>query len=88
MGDGRFWCGGIIVKYSSRHQVMGDVYMIKESLREKLAWLEYIEGDIEQVERWVSTGKMKGNCEIGEVGQWRDESGKGIRRELRPEMFI
>ena len=88
IGEGRFRCGGIIVGFSSRRQVQGNVYMIKESLREELAWLEYIEGDIEQVERWVSMGEEKGSGEIGKVGQWRDESEKGVKRELRPEMFI
>ena len=88
MGDGRFWCGGIIVGFSSRRQVIGDVYKVKESLREELAWLEYIEGDIEQVERWISMGEERvERSEIGKVGKWRDESEKGVKRELRAEMF-
>ena len=90
MGDGRFWCGGFIVGFSSRRQVIGDVHRIKANLREELAWLEYIEGDVELVERWISIvneGNME-ESEMGTVGQWRDESGKGVKRELRPEMFI
>ena len=79
MGDGRFWCGGIIVGFSSRRQVTGDVYMIKASLREELAWLEYIEGDIEQVGKWISMGEERQRkVRLGKL----DSGGMKVRRVL------
>ena len=87
LGNGRFWIAGFVVRYNSRRCVQGDVFMIKASLREELAWLEGVEIEIEEVERWIVRGEGKVGKEI-EVGQWRDESGRAVKRELRPEMFI
>jgi hypothetical protein len=88
LGDGRFWCGGFIVVFSSRRPVGGDIYIIKTSLREECAWLIGIEADVGQVERWMSGTTIGREGADGKVGQWRDEAGRGVKRELRPEMFI
>lgn len=87
LGNGKFWCGGFTAIFSSRRPVAGDVHMIKASLREECSWLDYIEGDISAIERWISLGEGK-EGKVGKSGQWRDESGKAVKRELRPEMFI
>lgn len=76
-----------MVAYSSRRMVNGDVYMVKSSLREECAWLNYVEAEIDTLNRWRELGDGKENGG-GEVGQWRDESGRAVKRELRPEMLI
>ena len=76
--------------YSSRRAVGTDVAGIKATLREELAWLEAIEVDISVVERWIRRGVMEGGAAGGGgvVGHWRDEGGRGVKRELRAAMFI
>lgn len=81
--------------FSSRRKVEGDVWGVKRDLREELAWLVGVEGDVGVVERWIEMGRemvtMGGgggrNREV-RVGQWRDENGRDVKRELRAEMFI
>jgi hypothetical protein len=88
LGEGRFWCGGFVVMYSSRKRVDGDIQFVKETLRQECAFLVGVETDLKVLERWVE-GSVQGKEEkTFKVGQWRDESGKGVQRELRPEMFI
>ena len=76
--------------YSSRRTVGADVAGVKATLREELAWLEAIEADVSAVDRWISRGVMEGGArgDRGLVGHWRDEGGREVKRELRPEMFI
>lgn len=76
--------------YSSRRTVGADVAGVKATLREELAWLEAIEADVSAVDRWISRRVMEGGASgDGEVvGHWRDEGGREVKRELRPEMFI
>jgi hypothetical protein len=88
LGDGRFWCGGFIVVFSSRRTVTGDIDKVKTSLRKECAWLIGIEADVGQMERWMSGTVPVREGSDGKVGQWRDEAGRGIKRELPPEMFI
>jgi hypothetical protein len=78
------------VQYSSRRAVTKDVAGVKASLREELAWLEGIEVDVQVVERWLRLGALEGRAkgDAGVVGHWRDEGGRGIKRELQPEMFL
>jgi len=96
IGDGRFWCGGFVVQYSSRRRVDGDVWVVKGGLRDELAWLESVEVEVGDLERWCEVGReimSIGGCGGGSnkevrVGQWRDENGRDVKRELRAEMFI
>jgi hypothetical protein len=88
LGDGRFWCGGFIVVFSSRGTVTEDIYEVKTSLREECAWLIGIEADVGQMERWMSGTVPGWEGSDEKVGQWRDEDGRDVKRELRPEMFI
>jgi hypothetical protein len=95
IGDGRFWCGGFVVQYSSRRRVDGDVWVVKGGLRDELAWLESVEVEVGDLERWCEVGREMMSIGAGggsnkevRVGQWRDENGRDVKRELRPEMFI
>lgn len=88
LGDGRFWCSGFVVVFSSRRTVTGDLCQVKASLREECAWLIGIEADVGQMERWMSGTIAGQEGSDGKVGQWRDEAGRDLKRELRPEMFI
>ena len=76
-----------MVAYSSRSMVSGDVFMVKSTLREECAWLNYVEAEIETVNRWLDFCDGKENTDA-RVGQWRDESRRSVTRELRPEMLI
>jgi hypothetical protein len=78
------------VCYSSRRAVSEDVTRVKATLREELSWLEGVEVDVSVVEKWMKRGKMEGGVrgDGGVVGHWRDQGGRGMKRELRPEMFI
>ena len=93
IGDGRFWCGGFVIQFSSRRIVNGDIWSVKATLRDELAWLESVEVDVGEVERWIEMGREmiygigNGRKEV-RVGQWRDENGKDLKTELRLEMFI
>jgi hypothetical protein len=90
LSGGRFWCGGFTVCYSSRRAVSEDVTRVKATLREELSRLEAVEVDVSVVEKWTRRGEMEGGVRGGGgvVGHWRDEGGRGVKRELRPEMFI
>lgn len=66
----------------------GDIYQVKASLREECAWLVGIEADVGHMGRWMSGTIAEREGSDGKVGQWRDETGRGVKRELRPEMFI
>src|SRR5579859_478055 len=87
LGSARFWCGGFIVTFSSRRPVDGDVEYITRTLRDELAWIVSVECDVEGVERWLARGFSGGGGQK-RLGQWRDERGRGVKRELREEMFI
>lgn len=65
-----------------------DIHTVKASFNEELATLEYVEGDVNQIERWLALGDAKEGKDGRIAGQWWDESGRGVKRELRPEMFI
>jgi hypothetical protein len=88
LGDGRFWCGGFIVVYSSRRVAGDDISMIAATFREECAWLKFIEADVFQVERWIGLSQENGEQREDKVGQWADEDEKAVKRELPPEMFI
>ena len=93
LGEGRFWCGGFVVQYSSRRAVEGDFSMIKKTLREDLSWLISVEVDLRTLEGIVARsgpmiGRDEARKEMTQVGQYRDERGKEVKRELRPEMLI
>jgi len=88
LGEGKFWCGGFIIAYSSRKAVDGDVHFVKDTLRQECASLVGVETELKYLEKWVE-GSVEGKEENDfKVGQWRDETGKSVKRELRPEMFI
>ena len=99
-GQGRFWCPdpGFMCRFSSRRRVEGDVWSVKGSLRDELAWLEGVEVEVGEVERWIEMGREQegvlmmgvggGSSREVKVGQWRDESGRDVKTELRAEMFI
>jgi len=87
LGNAKFWCGGIVFQFSSRRAVNGDNAVIKETLREEFAWLVAVEVDLGTLEGIVAkAGPVK--AREMKVGQWRDETGREVKRELRPEMFI
>jgi hypothetical protein len=90
IGEGRFWCAGFVIVFSSRRTVRGDVNDIKRSLREELAWIVGVEVPLGEVERWLClAGKgREGDKDEGRVGQWRDDSLKVVKRELPAEMFV
>jgi hypothetical protein len=70
--------------------VSGDVVGVKGNLGEELACIVGVEVELGDVERWL--GRMGrgdgGGRDFGRVGQFRDESSRGIRRELPREMFV
>ena len=89
LGEGKFWCGGFVVKYSSRKAVDGNIHHVRNTLRGECAFLVGVETELKALERWVVQGTVQGREDRDfKVGQWRDESGKSVKRELRPEMFI
>jgi len=86
LGHGKFWCGGLVIQFSSRRAVKGDISAIKKTLREEFAWLVGVEVDLGSLEAIVARGgPVSGEMK---VGRWRDERGRDVKRELRPEMFI
>jgi hypothetical protein len=88
LGEGKFWCGGFVVKYSSRRTVDGDVNLVRNTLRGECAFLICVETELRDLERWVQGTVQGREGRDFKTGQWRDETGKGVKRELRPEMFI
>jgi hypothetical protein len=89
IGDGRFWAGGFVVEFSSRRVVSGDVVGVKGNLGEELACIVGVEVELGDVERWLGRmGRGDGGRDFGRVGQFRDESSRGVRRELPREMFV
>lgn len=88
LGEGKFWCGGFVIRYSSRRKVDGDVYHVRDTLRGECSYLVGVETELRELERWVNGGIEGKEGRDFKVGQWRDETGKGVKRELRPEMFI
>ena len=57
LGHGRFWCGGFIVVFSSRRVANGNLRLINATLKEECVWLEYIEADVFQIERWIRVSR-------------------------------
>ena len=89
--EGRFWFGGFVVLFSSRRCVTGDIEQIKRTLREEFAWLVAIEVDLEILDRLMASAGEDVRVEnerYRKAGQWRDDSGRDVKRELRLEMFI